>query len=129
MRSLSLGFGEKVQSKSRPYGEWEIGTYGCAWRVVKSGTVLCGSQDSADKIQDLNAALNLIELGQFVFLRQLTDLDVRVQFDNGVTVDFLATISDGDECFHIFCPEEIYVEFSVGGGWRIGKSNQPWKEA
>jgi hypothetical protein len=129
MRSLSLGFGEKVPGKSRVYGEWEIGTYGCAWRVTKNGTVLCGSQDPANNFQDLNAALNRIELGRFVFLRQLTDLDIRVQFDNDLAVDVLATISDGDECFHIFCPEDIYVRFSVSGGWKIGKSNQPWEEA
>jgi hypothetical protein len=89
--------------------------------------VVCGSQDAADSIEELNLALRRIEFGRFASLRQLTELDVRVEFDNDVAVDFLATISDEDECFHIFCPENIYIEFSLRGAWKIGQSDKPWK--
>ena len=131
MRSLSLGFGNQVHRKTKLidkfYGEWEIGTYLVAWRVIQGGRVVCGSQDAADSIEELNLALRRIEFGRFASLRQLTELDVRVEFDNDVAVDFLATISDEDECFHIFCPENIYIEFSLRGAWKIGQSDKPWK--
>ena len=130
MKSLSLGFGEIVPNKSRlkesiDYAEWELGTYYCSWRILKDGRIVCGSQDTAD-IDDLNVEISKIEVGRFVALRQLTDLDVRAECDNGIAIDFLATISDDDECFHIFCPENRHVEFKVISGWKIGPSDKPW---
>lgn len=132
MRSLHLGFGEKVFPGNQRlvdafYGEWEIGTYHGGWRVIGGGRVLCGNGDSVDSIDDLDAALKRIELGNFASCRQLTDLDVRLELDNGVAVDFLGTVSD-DECFHIRCPGNIYARFSADGGWQVGPSNKPWVE-
>jgi len=129
-RSLSLGFGERVNHKAtltdRMYGEWEVGTYRCAWRIAKNGKVLCASQDAVDNIGELNNALSRIELGRFVALRHLTALDVQLECDNGITVDFLTTISDDDECFHIFCPGKQIVVFSPIDGWKVGPSDKPW---
>jgi hypothetical protein len=134
MKSLSLGFGEIIPYKPDmkriseiSYGEWELGTYYCSWRILKDGRIVCGSQDTTD-IDDLNIEINKIEVGRFGSLRQLTDLDVRVECDNGIAIDFLATISDDDEWFHIFCPENRYVEFKVVSGWRVGASDKPWVE-
>lgn len=129
-RSLSLGLGNRVHHKTAltdgVYGEWELGTYYCAWRVVKEGKVICGNQDAVDSVDDLNLALARIDFSRFSCLRQLTDLDVRVEFDNGIAVDFLATTSDEDECFHIFCPDKLIIVFSVVGGWQIGPSDKSW---
>jgi hypothetical protein len=129
MRSLSLGFGAEVRStinlNEKAYREWEIGTYRSAWRVVRGGVVLCGSQDAIDSIDDLNFALGRIHLGRFVSLRQFADLDVQIEFHTGVAVDFLATTSDEDECFHVFCPGERFIEFSVRGGWKVGPFDKP----
>ena len=110
------------------YKEWEIGTYYSAWRVVREGIVLCGSQDVVDSIDELNLSLGRIGLGRFMSLRQFSDLDVRIEFDSGVAVDFLATTSDDDECLHIFCPGERCIEFSVRGGWKAGPSDRRWPE-
>ena len=132
-RSLSLGFGSEIRSaiklNEKVYREWEIGTYRSAWRVVRGGIVLCGSQDVVDSIDELNLALGRIDLGRFVSLRQLADLDVRIEFDSDTAVDFLATTSDEDECFHIFCPGQRFIEFSVRGGWKTGPANRPWANA
>jgi hypothetical protein len=129
-RSLSLGFGEparKSETSGIIYREWELRTYYCAWRVVKGGRVLCGSQDVVDSIDELNQAINGIELGRFSSLQQVGEMDVRIELDNGCAVDFLATISDDDECFHIMCPEHICIVFSPAGGWQIGPSDRPWR--
>jgi hypothetical protein len=130
MRSLSLGFGAEIRSplklSEQVHSEWEIGTYYSAWRVIREGIVLCGSQDVVDSTEELNLALAQIDLGRFASLRQFGDIDVRIEFDGGIAVDFLATTSDDDHCFHIFCPGKRYIEFSVRGGWKTGPSDRPW---
>lgn len=132
-RSLSLGFGDEVRSgitlNQKVYRQWEVGTYRSAWRVIRGGIVLCGSQDAVGSIDELNGALAVLDLGRFVSLHQVADLDVRIKFDTGISVDFLTAISDEDECFHIFCPGERYIEFSVRGGWKTGPSNRPWTDS
>ena len=110
------------------YGEWEIRTYCYAWRVIKNGEILCASSDTVDSIDELNSVLKRIKLGCIVSLEQLTNLDVRVGFDTGIAVDFLATVSDEDEGVVIFFPEDKCIEFTAGSGWTIGPSNKPWPE-
>jgi len=132
-RSLTIGFGAEVGSplnlSGKTHREWEIVTYYNAWRIVRAGVVLCGSQDAVDSVDELNASLGRVDLGRFLSLRQVTDLDVRIEFDSGVSVDLLATTSDDDECFHIRGPAERLVKFSVRGGWRTGRSDSPWLES
>jgi len=127
-RSLSLGFGDEAgdrnQEEGRHYKTWEIETYYDAWRVVKGATVLLSSIDSND-LNELNHELNSIELGGFSSMRELTELDVRVELDNGVSVDFLGTTADDDEYFHVFGPEKSYIQFSRAG-WKTGRSDRPW---
>jgi hypothetical protein len=104
-RSLCLGFEEKFFHEKKLiddfYAEWEIRTYYCAWRVIKDKKILCASSDAVDSIDELDAALKQIEFGCIESLDQFSDLDIRVKFDTGIIVEFLATISDEDECFHI----------------------------
>jgi hypothetical protein len=130
---LSLGFGARIpHGKSRLkntfYGEWEIGSFYGSWRIGKGGNILCASQDIWKDQSGLDDQLNGLELDQIISLDQLTELDVRAGFSNGTFADFLATTSDDDELFHIFCPRNIYVEFCRDGIWRIGESNKPWPE-
>ena len=132
MKSLSLGFGSEAvrptKPENKPYRAWELGTYRSAWRVVQGRTVLCGSQDAADP-NELTTALQSIDLDRFASLQQLNDLDIRMEFSNGVAVELFATMSDDDEYFHVFCPDNVYIEVSVREGWKIGRSNKPWNEA
>jgi hypothetical protein len=132
-RGLRLGFGEKVYHGNPKltdayYGEWEIGTFYCAWRVLKDGKILCGSDDLVESVNELNAAVAQIEFGAIQSIEQLDSLDVRVGFDTGIRVDFLATTSDGsDECIEIIHELTHRAgEFTVGSGWRMGPSNSPW---
>jgi hypothetical protein len=130
-RSLWLGFGEKKYHGKKLidpyYGELEIGTYYCSWRILKGGKILCGSNDLAT-MEELNAAVQKIEFGQFIAVRQLSDCDVRTEFDSGLVVDFLATTKDDDECFGLlYEPTHVYVQFSIGSGWKMGLSNQSAK--
>ena len=133
-RGLRLGFGEKLYHQNQKlidpyYGEWELGTYYCAWRVVKAGRVLCGSDDSVESASELNAALASIQFGAILKVEQLGGVDICVSFDTKIAVDFFATTSDEtDECIEIIhSPSHTAVEFTVGSGWLIGASNAPWK--
>ena len=130
-RSLSIGFGKRLPHGHRRlgdsyYGEWEIGTYYGSWRIIKEGVIICGSNDT-DGCEDLSRRLMALEFGRILSVRNVDAYDISAEFDSGIVVNFLATSSDEDERFHIFCPDSIYVEFSVGGVWRIGKSNAPWE--
>lgn len=129
-RSLGLGFGQESRISRRlnrtPYREWEIGTYRGAWRVIYAGKVVCGSQDVVDSIGDLDSALQRVALGRFVSLRRAGDLDVRIEFDDDTTVDFLATIRDEDELLHKFGPDGRIAEFSALEGWRLAPADEPW---
>jgi hypothetical protein len=132
-RTLSLGFGDKVYHGNPKlvdtfYGEWEIGTFYCAWRVTQQDRILCGSTDAVDSLDELDAALKRIDFGCIQSLTQPTQFDVRAEFDTGIAVEFLATTSDDDECFHIYCPQSICVTFSIQEGWTIGRSDKPMNQ-
>ena len=122
--SLSLGFGQKKYHNDQRlitdfYCEWEIGTYYRSWRIFDKNTLFYGGNDVND-FDDSNVILNQIDFGSVVSLKnQPTDFDVRVHFDSGISIDFLTTIRDDDEIFHIFCPNDSYIAFTVGKGWEV----------
>jgi len=130
--SLSVGFGEKVpQSESKAadpfYGEWEFGTYSSAWRVIQEGRVVCGSSDVVDSIEELDERLQAIKLGAVLAIETLSQLDIRIKLDGEIYIDFICASAEDDEMFHIFGPESLYVEYTCRDGWKVGKSNAPWR--
>ena len=132
-RSLSFGFGEKPYHGNSKlvddfYGEWEVGTYSSAWRVLQNKRIVCASNDTVDSVDELDGALKAVDFGRISSVEQPADLDLRLEFDAGIAVEFLAATSDDDECFHIvFRPGNMAIKFTVGAGWEIGESNKPWK--
>lgn len=130
-RSLSVGFGEKVPHSKKTkadtfYGEWELGSYSSAWRIVREGRVICGSSDVVNSTEELDDMLQAIALGCVVDVLSPSPLDIRVQLESEVFIDFLCTSSDNDEMFHIFGPESLYLEYRWPNGWALGKSDTPW---
>jgi hypothetical protein len=96
--------------------------------VIADKKVVCGHRDLGDN-SELDVALDAINLGRFSGLRHLNELDVRIELDNGIVVDFLSAFSDDDESLTIFCPEERVVQFSPMHGWETGPSDKPWLRA
>ena len=124
-----MGFGEKICHDNPKlvdtfYGEWEIGTYYCAWRVIQNQRVLVGSSDVVDSLDELDDALKRVDFGCIRSLAQQGSFDVRAEFDSGLAVEFLTTTSDEDESFHIFGPQSLHIAFSIGGGWTKGKADE-----
>jgi hypothetical protein len=110
------------------YGEWELGTYTCGWRFVQDGAVVCGSQEIVDSNEELDKRVRrLVQPGRILAIEMPSPLDVRVILDN-MRIDFLAISSDSadDELFHIFGPDSVYVEYSISGAWKLGRSDAPW---
>lgn len=129
-KSLALGFGERIYHANPRlndtfYGEWEIGTYYGSWRIVKNSKIILGSGDDVGK---LKKEIKDIQFQPILSITNLSSLDVRVEFSDGLAVDFLPTFSGEDEAFHMFCPEHIYIEFTSDGSWKIGQSNTPWSK-
>jgi hypothetical protein len=126
-RSFRLGFGEKTYHGNPRliddfYGEWELGTYRNSWRVIKNGKVICGSNDTVDAIEELDASIKQLTFGKIISLTQeRSEIDFRIQFDTGIIVEFLCTVSDEEETLHIFCPDDVCVTFDVVNGWLIEK--------
>lgn len=130
-RSLSIGFGEKrfhgkTYLSDDFYGEWEIGTYSASWRVVRDGAILCGSRDIVDSVKELDQCLNSIRFGRILAISVVEKLDIRIDMDDGMRIDFLGTCSEDDEMFHIFGPDDFFMEYSITKAWKVGKSNEPW---
>ena len=130
LKSLSIGFGRLVEShqhvKGLKYAEWDVGSYDGFWRIMEGNKIIC-LKDNDEDIACLNEKVNKIKLGSLSKIEMITDIDVRLRFNSGIHIDFIAAISDDDEHFHIFCPENKYVELASTGKWILGKSNTPWK--
>ena len=130
-KSLTLGFGEKILHSRKksldPFrGEWEIGTYCSAWRIVENKRIICGSMDPVDLHDELDVKISSIEFGNVVNIVMLSEFDIRLELSNGINIEFLCATNYDDEAVFIFGPNHLYVQYTLNEGWRIGKSNEPW---
>ncbi len=134
-RSLSIGFGEKVyhgdpKIRATPYyGEWELRTYGAAWRVTRGNRVLCGSREVVDVEREVDERLQLVKLGGFQRLDAVSIFDLRVQLDDGTSIDFMEMSTDDGHLFDIRAPNDVSIKYSTRRGWMIGPSNVAWDES
>lgn len=128
-KSLDIGFGEKIFHKKNLiddfYGEWEVGGYSSSWRVIQGESIICGSQDAVSSIDELNKRINTIDFGGIQTLVMASKYDIRLVFDNGVSLEFICASADDDEMFGIFGPEKFYLGYNPISGWLMGKSNEP----
>ncbi len=133
---LHIGFGERIFHNDASlvdpyYGEWEIGTYYAAWRVIKNNEVLCGSSEVVDSLGELNDKLENIKLKKLLSIQMISQLDIRLEFENAIRIEFMDFNGDkDDEVVHIFGPNKFYAEYLVTKGWVIGVSNksQPFEK-
>lgn len=120
-RSLFLGFGDIIlvpnPRGAAPHGEWELGTYRSAWRMIQQREIICGSKDVVDSLDEIRNQLVKANGLKCIGIGLLTEFDVRVEFENSIWVDFLGTFSDDDEVLNVFLPKEYVVSFSIREGW------------
>jgi hypothetical protein len=128
-KSLSLGFGGKVFYNNPRlidtyHGEWEIGSYYSAWRILQDDKILLGKTDAFDYPQ-MEAKLEKIKFGEIISINQLSKFDIRVEMTNNMFIEFFGTTSARDEIFHIFCPDKHCIELFSNGRWGIDKMGGP----
>ncbi len=130
MRSLALEFGNNAlqigSDLSIPIpGEWRLGSYRGAWRIVQKGRVVCGSHDLVDNLQELNDKVAALQIGSVLGIELNSPHDVCVRLSDDTHIDFLGIFSDDDELFHLFGPENLFVSYSLERGWEVGRADAP----
>ena len=127
--SLFLGFGgiffTKTSRGEAPHGKWEVGTYRSAWRIVENQSIICGSKEAIDSVEELRPFVGKLEGATCAKISMLTEFDVRVEFGKELSVDFMAACGDGDEVFHAFLAQGQVASFSSVGGWVLAASRKP----
>jgi hypothetical protein len=129
--SLSFGFGDKIYHNDKKlndtyYGEWEIGSYTSSWRIILNDKIVLGSNDSIESIEEFDLQLKKISFGKILKIELMSKFDIKVSFENSLSVEFICTFEDDDEMFHIFGPNSLHIEYKISSGWKIGKSDEPW---
>jgi hypothetical protein len=133
--SLSLGFGKLVpipmlksgrRLNTAHYGEWEIGSYFCSWRVIRRSDILYSGSNNIGSESELDERIANVDFGCFMSIVQLSKWDVRIECTADLFIDFLG-IDSHDESFHVFCPNNVSIVFKPGSGWFVGPSNKPWE--
>lgn len=129
-KMLSIGVGRKEYHNDTSlvtdyYGEWEFGSYINSWRILKNDKIIIGRDNRFENKNELNDRVNSISFGSFQEITIRNGRDVILNFSDSVEVQFLKTISDDDESFHIFCPNNIYIYLTAAGKLKIKKSDEP----
>lgn len=123
-RSLRLGFGERVtRSKMKVrdpfFGEWQIGTYGAAWRIVQNDRIILGSMNPVDSCADLDTELEKIKFGSVLNIETPSRFCVRVSLEGAMFIDFMAASNEESEIFFLLNPDGSDIEYRCTTGWEI----------
>lgn len=121
---LSLGFGKKIYHQKinhldNFYGEWELGSYRAAWRIICQDKIILASKDLFSEDITLDDKLQQIKLGRIEYISISHYFDIKVQLDNATTIEFLCCSSDNDDIFHIMNTTESYLGFQPIKGWHL----------
>lgn len=128
--SLTIGFGEKIYHNCERlvdpfFAEWEIRTDWCAWRIRKGNHVICGKDQLVETFEELHEIANKIVYGTLISISQPSDIDLRLEFDTGIVIEFFASLGFNDSYYEIFCPNDIVIVLLSRGNWIIERTNIP----
>lgn len=82
--------------------------------------------DVVKSFKDLDGRLQALSFGKIESVESVSPFDIQVKLEGGVFIEIFGLSTHDDEIFHIFGPDDLYVDFKIVGGWTIGKSNVPW---
>lgn len=116
---LRIGLGDKIYYKQprlqgKFYGEWDISSVFCSWRISECKTLLCGYDD---EIKVCNEAIDSLSLGCIIEVMQLSYFDIRIVFDTGVIIDYFLQSTDGASLIILGERENIAYEL-FWDGWK-----------
>ncbi len=130
-KSLCLGFGKKNYHKDVSLiddfrAEWEFRSFYSSWRIVKNKRILCSNCVTGSSINQLQQDLESLSFSRLEKIFMLSDMDISIQLSNGLRIDFIANDKDIEEdIISIFCPNNIFIGFSLKSGWEVCLSDVP----
>lgn len=119
-KGLRLDFGgqffhyhSKLRCKDIFRGEWSLTSNWSFWRVFKDSKIVCSAYDEEEIIApSIKSLLN----GEVQEIVHTSIYDLTLIFENGIQVEFLG-ISDKDYPLEIWCPDNVFLEYSADNGW------------
>ena len=89
------------------------------WQTLK-GTTRVGTTALFSPVE---AVVNT--LGNFVGIHQISELDIRVVFSCGTTIDFLGTTREkDDDIIHVFMPDHEMAKYTIDHGWQFSRTDK-----
>lgn len=120
--NFRIGAGEKIYYKNpklhgKFHGEWDIICRSYAWRIIKNGKFLCGSDDEIEDIEEIIETLNL---GVFTKIERerKAGIDFSLHFEDGIIVDYFCC-STNDNQMMIMQKDGIAYELTVEGIYKV----------
>ncbi|MFZ2555082.1 hypothetical protein [Psychrobacter urativorans] len=125
--SLAVDFGKKIyHNKKRNvdsfYGEWQFRTYNRMWKIIKDEQVILQGQSNTGSNDDLDDLLQQIEFGRLINISINTDLDLVLELDNGLSIEFLSRSKEEEICV-IFLPNNGYLTYHFNQDWEYDISD------
>jgi hypothetical protein len=122
---IKVGLGEKIfynspKLKGKFYGEWDIVSDSCVWRVVKEEKILCGY---GDEIKYCNEVFESIQLDRIKDILQITPMDFSIVFETGLRIDYLCESTDGTVLSIFDNKNKVVFELTLDG-WIKSSSNE-----
>jgi hypothetical protein len=126
---LRLGLGEKIfyknpKLKGKFYGEWDIVSDSCVWRVVIEEKILCGY---GDEIKYCNEIFESIQLDRIRDILQITPMDFRIVFETGIRIDYLCESVNGTVLSIFDDKNKVVFELTLDG-WIKSSSDKIFGE-
>lgn len=122
---LRLGFGNKIfyeqpRLKGKFYGEWDITSMYCSWRISRGNDFICGYDD---EIEFCDEVLENLNFGCISDIIQLSPFDIRMIFDTNLVIDFFLQSLDGASIIILGEKEKIAFEL-FSDGWEQSASEK-----
>lgn len=122
---LKLGLGEKIfynkpSLKGKFYGEWDILSQSCVWRILKDGNILCGY---GDEIEYCNKILEPILPSGITDVLQIAQFDFRILFETGIIIDYLCESVNGTVLSVLDNKNKIEFELTFDGWEKSNSAN------
>lgn len=127
--NLRFGLGEKIYYnkpclKNKFYGEWDISTLFCSWRISNGRNIRCGYDDD---IKYSNDILMNVDIGSIIELECNSGYDLKFLFDTGYIIDCFLQSTNGMSLSIINANNSLSYElFSTG--WEVKSSKESFQK-
>ncbi|EHQ91030.1 DUF3027 domain-containing protein [Desulfosporosinus youngiae] len=122
---LRLGLGNKIYYKhprlqGKFYGEWDISSLSCSWRIADGKKLLCGYDD---EVKFCNEVIESLHFGRISEVIQLSFFDIRLVFNSGKIIDYF--LQSKEDVSLVISGEKEKVTYELfSDGWEKTSSKE-----